>query len=420
MNLSSIFLIIFLFATTAFASATEMAIASISRFRLKAKSENGDAKAKSILKLVEDYDRTITSIVILNNIANILLPTITTIVFISVVGPIWGPIVSTVVMTLLILLIGEIIPKIYGKENAEAHLYAVEPIVRFIVFIVYPLSALFLILSNKLKKLLDRDEEEESIVEEEILTMIEESKEDGQLLETEEELIRNAIEFNDTRVEEILQGKSNMVMVNVRDSLEYILDIFKEERFSRMPVYGENSDDIIGVISEREFLVAYIDNPKFDLHEIIRPTEFVPDTMKISALLTHLQAKHNHMAIVVDERATICGLVTVEDIIEELVGDIWDEHDDVVKGFRKITDDVYEFSGEFSIQDFNEIFEVKDIESETQEATIAGYIIELAQRIPDISDEFEDDIFKYIIVHKAGNKIEKIKVIKKGECNEKK
>lgn len=415
---SSIVIILILFSMTAFASATETAIASISRFRLKARGEGGDEKALKILALIEDYDRTLTSIVILNNIANIALPTVTTILLTAKLGPIYGPLVSTVVMTLLILIIGEIVPKIYGKENNERHLYQVYSTIKFVRLVFYPLASLFLILSTKLKKIFDREETEDSIVEEELLTMIEESKSDGQLNDEEEELIRNAIEFNDIRVEEILNGKSSMVMVDVEDLNTEILEVFKRERYSRLPVFEESSDNIIGIISEREFLVAYINDVNFNLREIVRDPEFVPDTMKISALLTHLQARHNHMAIVVDERATVCGLVTVEDILEELVGEIWDEHDDVVREIHKINDDLYEVSGEFSIQDFNEIFEVRDIESETQEATIAGYIIELAQRIPDISDTFEDELFVYTILHKEGNKIEKIKVFKKGDLNE--
>lgn len=414
MSLSSLIIILFLFSITAFASATEMAVTSINRFRLKSQSENGDKKATRILHLVEDYDRTITSIVILNNIVNILLPTITTILFVALLGDTKGPVVSTIVMTILILVFGEILPKIYGKEFSEQHLNMVIPIVELIKLILRPITFLFLVLSDLFKKVISSKVDAiDNDVEEELLTMIEESASEGQLEENEEELIRNAIEFNDTRVEEIYQPRVNVVAIDVSLSHIEMLEIIQKERYSRIPVYEDDQNNIIGVLSEREFLLNYIADKNFNVRDILRETLFVPDSMKISRLLPELQQKHIHLAIVIDERATVQGLITAEDILEELVGEIWDEHDEVIIDYKKISDSSCEISGEYSITDFNDIFDGHDIESETSEQTIAGYVIELAEKIPDINDEFEDDLFKYIIVHKEGNKIEKIKVIKK-------
>ncbi len=414
MSLSSLFIIIILFSLTAFASASEMAVTSINRFRLKAKADNGDKKALKILNLVEDYDRTITSIVILNNIVNIVLPTLTTILFVAVLGETKGPVVSAIVMTILILIFGEILPKIYGKEFSEQHLNMVHSIIDFIKLILKPITFLFLVLSTFFKNIMrSKVEEIDNDLEEELLTMIEESASEGQLEENEEELIRNAIEFNDTRVEEIYQPRLNVVALDIDMTHDQMLEIIQKERYSRIPVYEGDQNNIIGVLSEREFLLKLIENKEFNVRDILRETLFVPDSMKISRLLPELQQKHIHLAIVIDERATVQGLITAEDILEELVGEIWDEHDEVIIDYRKITDDVYELSGEYSITDFNDLFDVNDIESETSEQTIAGYVIELAEKIPDILEEFEDELFKYIIIHKEGNKIEKIKVIKK-------
>ncbi len=414
MSLSSLIIILILFSVTAFASATEMAVTSINRFRLKAKVESGDKRAACILKIVEDYDRTITSIVILNNIVNIILPTITTILFVQLIGPKKGPVVSTVVMTILILVFGEILPKIYGKEFCEQHLNRTYQTINVLKAIFKPITFGFLKLSDFFKKIMQsRVEVVDNDVEEELLTMIEESKEEGQLESNEEELIRNAIEFSDTRVEEIYQPLVNMISIDLDSTHEEILQVLSEERYSRIPVYEGDQNNIIGLLSEREFLMNYIRDNNFKVRDIIRDTLFVPDSMRISKLLPELQQKHIHLAIVIDERATVQGLITAEDILEELVGEIWDEHDEVVIDYRKISDDVYELAGEYTITDFNDLFDNQDIESATSEQTIAGYVIEIAEKIPEIDEVFEDELFEYQIVHKEGNKIEIIRVTKK-------
>lgn len=413
MDLSTaLVLMVVLLFCTAFASCSEMALASVSRIRIKAKADNGDKKAIQILELITNSERTITSIVVLNNIVNILLPTISTIVFIQI-APQYGVFISTIVMTIVIILFGEIVPKVYGRENAEKYLYRTVTLVNLIINLIYPISIVFIKISGFINQILAKDDEEDEDlveVEEEILTMIEESSQEGKIDESEEELIRNAIEFNDKRVEEILQPKRNMVMVNVEDKNEDIIELMINERYSRIPVYEEDSDHIIGILYEREFLTAYIANHNVNIRSILRKPLFIPDTQKISKLLPELQQSKSHLAIVLDERATVQGLVTVEDILEELVGEIWDEHDEVVTECRKISDHEYEVSGEMTIGDFNELFEIQDVESDSSESTIAGYVIELAERIPNQGDVFFDDDFEFKITEISGNKVEKIKV----------
>lgn len=397
---------------TAFASCSEMALASVSRIRIKAKVESGDKKAEEIYALITDSEATITSIVVLNNIVNILIPTVSTLLFVELF-PIYGVLISTVLMTIIIVIFGEIIPKVYGRENSEKYLYSTIGFIKFIIKIIYPIAIIFITISGLLNKILTKDDEEDDDaveVEEEILTMIEESAGEGKIDENEEELIRNAIEFNDKRVEEILQPKRNVVAVNVTDSNEEIIELIVQERYSRIPVYEEDTDNIIGILSEREFLTEYIKNNNFDLRSILRPALFIPDTQKISKLLPELQMSKSHLAIVLDERATVQGLVTVEDILEELVGEIWDEHDDVVFEYRKISETEYEVSGEMTIADFNDLYETRDIESENQESTIAGYVIEIAERIPTLGDTYTDSDFIYEITEVSGQKVEKITV----------
>ncbi len=422
MDLSSeIVIIIFLLLCTAFASCSEMAIASVSRIKIKTKAENGDKKAIKILALISNSESTITSIVVLNNIVNILLPTVSTVIFLELM-PVYGIMVSTVVMTIVIVLFGEIIPKIYGRENAESFLYSTVGIINFVIKLIYPIAIIFQSISRIFTKILkpkNDDSESYSEVEDEILTMIEESSQEGKIDESEEELIRNAIEFNDKRVEEILQPKRNMVMVDVETSNDEIIELMIKERYSRIPVFENNTDNIIGILSEREFLTEYIADKNVNITKMLREPLFIPDTQKISKLLPELQQSKSHLAIVLDERATVQGLVTVEDILEELVGEIWDEHDDVIFEYKMISETEVEISGEMTINDFNELFEAKDIESDSLETTVAGYVIELAECIPDIGNIYHDDNFSYEITEVNGKKIEKIKIKYLGESDEK-
>lgn len=408
---NSFLLLTILMLATAFFSASEMAISSINKNRIKALSDS-DKRANTVLYLLENYDRTITTIVVANNIINIMIPIIATIMFIHVIqNESVAVIVSTISVSLILIMFGEIIPKIYGREKCEIHSLRFSGVIKFGIKILYPIIAIFLLVSKLTKKIMFKNKIDSPLVEieDEILTMIEESVEEGQLEENEEELIRNAIEFNDVRVEQILQPKRNMVMLNITMENAEIYEILKEQRYSRIPVYENDTDNIIGIMSEREFLTEYIENRQFDPRAILREVIFIPDTMKASKLLPKLQKSHVHLAIVLDERATVQGLVTTEDILEEIVGEIWDEHDEVIEEVVQIEKHKYLVSGEMSINDFNDLYDIiKDIESEQSEATIAGYVIELAECIPDVDDVFEDTKFSYKVVEKDGNKIEKI------------
>lgn len=407
MGLSILFIVLFI--VTAILAALEMALSSVNKLRVKSKLGK-NRKAENVLKLIEDYDRTITTVIVVNNIINIILPTISTLIFITIFkdNKELGLLLSTIFLTLLLLMFGEILPKTYGKKNSEKLLYMFVGFVNFIVKLFTPVTFIFLKTTDFVKSKLFKDTEEKIEVEDEILTMIEE---DDQLEENEEELIRNAIEFSDIRVDEILQPKNNMVMVDVSKTNEEIYEVLSNEKYSRIPVYEDNIDNIIGVIYERDFLRNYIDNNKFKVESIIRDIDFVPDTVKVQTLLPEMQKKHKHMSIVVDEYGTVQGLITVEDIIEELVGEIWDEHDEVIYEFEKINDNCYNVLGTITIDDFNELFEQNiDIDTETEDSTVAGYLLEKIQRIPEIDEVIEDEEFVYKILEKSDRKIEKIEV----------
>ncbi|WOO89067.1 hemolysin family protein [Mollicutes bacterium LVI A0078] len=405
-----IFIIIALLALSAMNSGLEMALASINRIRIKSKSENGDKKAQKVLNLIENYERSSTTIIVFNNIVNILLASVASSFFITV-SPKYGVLMSTIIMTILILIFGEIVPKIYGVTNPEKMLYALEPFLNASIKILKPIVLVFLAINRRIQRLFESEEEDEieyGEVEEEILTIIQESEDEGKIEAEDGELIRNAVEFNETRVSEIYSPKHKFVSISVDDDIEEILTVLKREKFSRVPVYEGDSDNIVGILYERDFYMYYTADKNVNIREIMREPIHVPDTMKIQKLLVSLQQKHSHMSIVVDERGTVVGLCTMEDIIEELVGEIWDEHESVEYEYVKLSDNKFEVSGNFSINEFNDLFEKEDIAPETDEDTIAGYILELAERIPDNGEIIEDNDFLFTVQTESGKKIDTI------------
>lgn len=410
MNLSVIIFII-LFIFTAILASLEMALSSVNKLRIKAQTQE-DKRFEVALKLIDNYDETLTTIIVLNNIINIILPTISTIIFLDIFSknPELGILISTVFLTLLLLTFGEILPKLYGKKNPEKMLKLFSNFLVVVVKLFKPLTFLFIKTNNFVRNKFFTDIGDTVEVETEILTMIEEGKEEGKIEQKESELLRNAIEFNDIRVDEILQPKNKMVMIDIDSSNEEIYNIIINEKYSRMPVFENTTDNIVGVISERDFLKEYITDAKFKIKKIIRNVDFVPDTLKISKLLPNMQKQHNNMSIVVDEHGTVQGLITVEDIVEELVGEIWDEHDEVIAEYIKISKDCYQVRGDIVISDFNDLFTEEDIDTETEDSTIAGYLLEKAEKIPDVKEVIEDENFTFKVLELNGQKIEKVEV----------
>ena len=406
--------LIILLCLSAFLSSSEMALISLSSIRLKMSCDEGNKKAKKTQKLLNNYNLTIVSIVVGNNIVNILLPTISTLFFTQLISnKLIAIFVSTVLMTIIVIFFGEIIPKIYGKDQQENFVFKVVDILDIMIKILYPITKIFLVLTDFIQDhFFPETSDEEIEVEEELLTRIEEGVEEGSLNEDEEELIRNAIEFEEIRVEEVLRPKADIFMINVDTPNDEIFMLMSQERYSRIPVYEHDTDNIIGILYERDFLTAYIDYRDLDIRDILREVNFIPDTMRISLLLPQLQKDRSHLAMVVDEHGTIQGLITVEDIIEELVGDIWDEDEDIQSEIKPLNNQQYLVLGSVTLSDFNEYFENKElpeIESE-QENTIAGYVIKLLQAIPKEGDRCCDETYRFEVKSMDNNRIDQILV----------
>lgn len=380
---------------SAYFSATETAFSCANKTRLRALAEKGNKKAELAVNLAEKYDRLISTILIGNNIVNILLASIGTLLFVEELELQSGAAISTAVCTVAVLIFGEITPKSIAKDMPERFAMFSAPLLRIFTYIFYPLNILF---SGwkKLVSLIVKPNEEDGEIEDELLTMVEEAETEGNMGAEEVELIKNAIEFNDIEVSDILQPRVAVEAVEVNDAWDEIEEKFRETGYSRLPVYKETIDNVIGVINQKHFFMA----KEKKLKKLIKPIEFVVPTMKISELLVKLQKEKSHMAAVADEYGGISGIVTLEDIIEELVGDIWDEHDEVVEEIKEIGENEYLVQCTANLDD---MFDEFDVKADLDISTVGGWVNEELKHVPEVGETFE---FKnlFVTVTKSDNK----------------
>lgn len=394
--------LVILILCSAYFSATETAFSSLSRIRLKNLAAEGSKKATMALKLSENYDKLLSSILIGNNVVNITASSLATVLFIKYF-PVYGVTASTIVMTILVLIFGEISPKSLAKESPEEFAMFSAPIIRVIIIVLTPFNFLFglwKILLNKLFK----TSNDRGITEQELITMVEEAQNEGGIDAQEGDLIKSAIEFNDLEAGDILTPRVDLTAVDIEEDQQAIYNVFMESRFSRIPVYKDTIDNIVGVIHQRDFFVM-IRTKGQTMQDIIKPVIFVSDSIKISKLIKHLQKSKAHMAVVTDEYGGTMGIVTMEDILEELVGEIWDEHDDVVNDTEKISENEYMVSGS---ADVGELFEMFGLKCDVEQNTVNGWAMEQLEKIPEIGDSFTDENFAVTVKELDGRRIGKV------------
>ncbi|MFA7423259.1 MAG: hemolysin family protein [Acholeplasmataceae bacterium] len=368
---------------SAFFSATETAFSSVNKIKLKAMIQNGHKRAKRTLDYSERFEEIITTILIGNNIANILSASIATVFFVRHWGDI-GVTLSTAVMTTLILIFGEIAPKSFAKKVPEKYALTMTPVLWFFLMILKPFSIMFGGIQKGLNKLFTF-KEEPTITEEELLTYVSEAQQEGGINENEEELIKSVIDFDDLIIEEIFTPRVDVIAVSEFDDIDKIRIAFKHSGFSRLPVYDTGIDHIIGVINHKDFynLVLLEKQP---LDSIIKPPVFVTEYMKVTNLLGLLQETKSHMAIVKDEFGGTLGIVTMEDILEELVGEIWDEHDEIIEQIVQINELKYRVKGNAEL---DLLFDKLSMTDELDVSTVNGWILDEMGKIPFIGDSFQ-------------------------------
>jgi len=387
MDSDSIVLIVFLVILvllSAYFSATETAFTSFNRTRMKNMAEDGSKKAESVLKISENYDKLLSTFLIGSNLVNIAAVSLATVVFVSYYGN-TGIILSIITMMLIILIFVEITPKSLTEEKPDRFALFAVNFLRFIMLILAPLNFLFAQWKRLLAKIF-KVEGKKGITEEELLTIVQEAEHDGGINEEEGEMIRSVLEFNDVEAIDILTPRVDVVAVSLKDSKEYIAELFKKTGYSRLPVFDTSIDNIIGLIHQKDFYNELLDSDK-DLSAIIKPTIYVAQSMKISQLLKLLQQSKSHLAVVVDEFGGTVGIVTMEDILEELVGEIWDEHDIVVEEVTKVAENEYRILGSTNLEKMFDYFNI-EYEPDTDVNTVSGWVIDRFGRIPNEGESF--------------------------------
>lgn len=382
-DLSTIIALVFLVLCSAFFSASETAYTSLNLVRMKRMAADGDARAAKVLKLAERYESLLSSILIGNNIVNILASSLATVLFVRALGN-KGVTVSTLVITVVILLVGEVTPKNIAKEHAETIAMKFYPVLFALTKLFTPLNWLLGCWQKLIGKVV-KPAEDRGYTEEELITIVEEAENEGGIDAHESELIKSAIEFTDVDVEEILTPRVEIQAMELGASDDEISDLFQESGYSRLPVYQETVDNIVGILHEKDF---YANRGKVPVRELMSTPTYVMQNTKVSDLLKLLQKTKSHMAVVVDEYDGVQGIVTMEDILEELVGEIWDEHDEVVEEYRALPDGGYLVDGGANLDDMLELF---DIHKEYDPVTVNGWVREELGRFPKAGDSFECD-----------------------------
>lgn len=407
--LSSVFIVL-LVLLSGFFSATETAFSSANRTKLKVKAQDGNKAAQNAIKLIDKFDKLLSAILVGNNLVNITLSVLFNNIFETVIhNPAVSGVVSVAVSTVIVLTFGEITPKMIAKENSEKVAMAFGYPMKAIMVILYPITIIFAGLKFLLKKIF-KNKSDDRITEEELLSIVEEAQEDGSLDMQERELISSAIEFDDSEVQDIFVPRVNVIAVSVDMSMEKIKELFLEHNFSRMPVYNGTIDSIIGMIHNIDFFTA-LEKGEQTIKNYITPVAVATEHMKISTLLKTLQRQKVHMAVVVDEYGGTLGIVTLEDILEELVGEIWDEHDEVINYFNQVDDTTYIVDGRAELDKFFETFGIDKDEAEKFDSqTVSGWVIEQTGDIPKKFQSFDYNNLTIIVNRLTQRKILDVKV----------
>lgn len=401
---------------SAYFSATETAFSTFNRIRVKNMAEKGNKKAALALKLSDNYDSLISAILIGNNIVNILASAMSTLLFTKFIfagvdnGEELGATVSTAVLTVAILIFGEISPKTIAKNSPERFVLFSAPIINAVRIILFP----FIFIFNGWQKLISKifkNQDDQGMTEEELISIIEEAEEEGDIDKEESDLIKSAIEFGDLEVGDIFTPRIDITALPSSATKEIVAKTFSESGYSRLPVYDGDIDNVVGILYYKDFYtVAYKTN--VPLHEIIKPVIYVAMTQPVNELMKELQEKQLHMAVVTDEFGSTAGIVTLEDILEEIVGEIWDEHDEIIEEIKEVGEKEYIVSGKSNTEKLFSTLDI-DTEEEVEAVTVGGWAMEVLGKIPEVGDCFEEYGIAVEVIEMDGRRVESVHVLDK-------
>lgn len=408
-NIRNIIALAVLILMSGYFSATETAFLSCNKTRLRTMAEKGNKRAALVNRLNENYDRLLSTILIGNNIVNLTAASIGTVLFVRLYGDI-GATVSTAVITVLVLIFGEITPKNVAKDCPEKLAMFSAPIIRVLIWIFTPLNFLFGLWKKLVSKVLHL-ESDSKMSQEELLMLVEEVREGGTIDSEEGDLLKNAIEFNDMRAEDILTHRVDLEAVDIESTKEEIAEVFTQSKFARLPVYEDSIDNIIGILNMKDFYDGTGITAK-SIRDIMTKPLFVLKSEKIDELLKLLQETKSQMAVILDEYGGTLGIVTLEDILEELVGEIWDEHDEVTEEYIPIGENCWRVDCSVNLDDFCDFF---GIETDSTTISLGGWVMEQLGKVPEAGDSFEFECLSVSVVETDGQRVTFIDVEKKPE-----
>ena len=406
--LSLTIIIVVLILLSGFFSGTETAYSCANKIKLKSFAALGKRNAKAVVAFADEkYDKLVTAILVGNNIVNLTASAIATVLFVQLLGESIGATVSTAVLTAVVLLFGEITPKYLASVYPEKFCFIVYPLMQFFYWILMPICKIFDGFKWMLTKIF-RLKKDDSITDEELMSLVDEAEEDGTLKEDESELVRSALEFDDQKVEDILVPRVDVIAINIRSSMDDICQIFRKHGYSRLPVYEETIDNMVGIIHERDFFLAYLSGAQ-SIQGIVQEIVFTTEYTRISTLMKQLQKEKVHMAAVADEYGGVVGIVTLEDILEELVGDIWDEHDEEEVLYGLISDKEYWVDGKCDLGEFFALYDMEQEDENFEANTVGGWVMEECGGIPPVGEVLKYKCLEIKVVKTTRQKVLKIR-----------
>lgn len=410
-------IIILLVALSAIFSSTETAFSSVNKIRIKSYASDGNKKAKKALKIIDNFDKALTAILIGNNIVNILSASLATVMFTEYFGA--GSVgMATLVMTVVVLIFGEILPKSLATENAEKMSLFMAPVLSAFMTILKPIIFLISKLKNGVVRLFGTNKEEPFVTEEELKYIIDEIEDEGVLEEQESDLVRSALEFDEITINEILIPRVNVAAIDIDSDFEHIKQEFLDTQYSRFPIYKDSIDNIIGILHQSDFFGVYFSGNENNLKSILKKPIYIPEYQKISVTLNLMQKQKVHMAVVIDEYGGTKGIVTLEDIIEELVGEIYDESDEEDTSFIQLSANSYEVSADLSINDFLDRLELPEDTIDSDCTSVGGWFMDTLDRVPEYGNTIQINNFTLKAIEVNDQKLERIFVTIKPEKQE--
>lgn len=401
-DLGKVVLVLAMMVFSALFSSTETAFSSVNKLRLKNYESQGDKRAAKALKLANRFDDVLTAVLIGNNIVNIATSSVSTVLFVSFFGS-KGVGISTAIITVLVLIFCEVLPKSYAKKNAEKMALSFASPLSVLVTVLKPAVFLF----NKLSSLVSKGDDAPSVTEDELKYMIDEIEEQGVIEEQESELVKSALEFDEITVNEILIPRVKVVGVERSATIDEIKEIFTNEMYSRLPVYEKSLDDISGIITNKAFFKMLVDGGD-DISGIIQEVPHIADSKLISEAMKYMQRSKVHLAVVTDQYGGTKGIITLEDIIEELVGEIYDEDDEIITNIVRLDDGRYEIAGDTSISDMLDALELDEDMIHTDYTSVGGWVTDVMEHIPESGETAESGIFRVTAAEVNEQTVEKV------------